>query len=59
VLTTLTDHGQTTLAWTRHRMQAALASLREPRLPEIAATLTELAPALREQASSIAHHPKA
>jgi DNA-binding MarR family transcriptional regulator len=58
VLVTITDHGQTTLAWTRHRMQAALASLGEPRLPEIAATLSELAAALRVQASSIAHHPQ-
>jgi DNA-binding MarR family transcriptional regulator len=57
LLITLTDRGPATLAWSRHHLQAALASLGEPRLPEIAASLSELAAALRTQTGSIADHP--
>jgi hypothetical protein len=42
MLVTLTPRGQATLAWSRDRVQAALTTLGEHRLPEIAATLSEL-----------------
>jgi DNA-binding MarR family transcriptional regulator len=55
----LTDRGRAKIDWSRQHMQAALISLGEPRLHEIAATLSELVAAIRAQIHAIADDTEA